>query len=130
MKQVAANLDRNTRRRYLFTLILFNDREKADFDTIKESSSAKEQSILNSLSNKEQSSRQRRMLLLNESPAYVDSQPSRLERLAMSLEENYKIEAAKKVGHRSLDAKQIRTKPVFQKPPFQDRDQISCPDLV
>ena len=42
MNQVASFLDRNTRRRYLFTLILFNDREKAAFDPIKELSSQDE----------------------------------------------------------------------------------------
>ena len=44
-KQVANFLDRNTRRRYLFTLILFNDREKADLDSIQEQSSALEESF-------------------------------------------------------------------------------------
>ena len=45
MVQVANFLDRNTRRRYLFTLILFNDREKADFDPVKEMSSKDEHSL-------------------------------------------------------------------------------------
>ena len=39
MRVVAAAVDRNKRRRYLLTLVLCNDREKADFDTIKEGSS-------------------------------------------------------------------------------------------
>ena len=45
MKQVAGFLDRNTRRRYLFTLILFNDREKADLDSIEELNSQLEDSL-------------------------------------------------------------------------------------
>ena len=44
-KQVANFLDRNTRRRYLFTLILFNDRDKAALDSIKEQSSSLEESF-------------------------------------------------------------------------------------
>ena len=47
MKQVASFLDRNARRRYLYTLILVNDREKADFETIKEEALFLEQSLGN-----------------------------------------------------------------------------------
>ena len=51
MKQVASFLNRNTRRRYLFTLILFNDREKADLDSIEELNSQLEESLVKSEQN-------------------------------------------------------------------------------
>ena len=46
MKQVCNFLDRNTRRRYLYTLILCNDREKADLKTIKSEDSPCEPSVV------------------------------------------------------------------------------------
>ena len=52
MDQVARFMDRNKRRRYLYTLILINDREKADFDSvIEESSNAEQSDQFKSLSN-------------------------------------------------------------------------------
>ena len=48
-KQIARFLDRNSRRRYLLTLILFNDQEKADFDPISEQNSSAEISMEKSL---------------------------------------------------------------------------------
>ena len=51
MDQVARHVDRNCRRRYLSTLVLFNDREKSDFDTISERDSSAELSVRKSLRN-------------------------------------------------------------------------------
>ena len=45
MDQVAKFLNRNTRRRYLFTLILFNDREKSNFDPISEQQESSEDKL-------------------------------------------------------------------------------------
>ena len=66
MDQVARHLDKNTRRRYLYTLVLFNDREKADFNTIKEESSLEESksSLNNSMKKKSSGSQLERLASL------------------------------------------------------------------